>query len=1309
MAARRLAISSLLCSDDPPHSSPLSSPPPPLPSSSSAHLRSPPEPQPSHEYRLSQSPSGIHSTSNVYDVRHESSRDVVPLSLQSVHIRRHTPSPRSAEYPRTPPTTSTRGLLTSGLLDYTLHREEDRVDILRGATRPSHGYESAESSSQRQHLLAESSSRYIPSRRISDPYQQQPHSPQNLHLLARPSSSRSAQSEPALASYSYTQQLPFPPVGHSPSRSPNSAYSLPPPRHPSHSPALSSRPISASPVNRHYAQQQASPIYSSPQQPYHSPESFTHASTLAGSIPGVPHAQDNQSAPLRSIQPRIFPTSLTSHTLPDSVVSPQGNTAMPLPTIVHKTSPVLSPSSGDFGGLEALVQAATEERRRLSGEVVAGDSSRREVSPLIIKSPALGRGNAHLEVPHHRYIPRSPTTSPVNQIDLRLNVQDTRADRPFPRGERDLDGEPPMKKRRSSGEFDSRAAAEYRHSISPAASSIHLEGPASHVVETRQVVSADVLLSPDSTFRDILHNPHTVGNQATEVPGKCSVAVTDVGPTVKTEPPVMTKKFGNAHHRERENEARKEGQEKKMREGSTTKRKEEKRDKDAIRDDLSRAEGIEMGDQDPHEWLLEHYSATSPPRPKRPLSPDEDKARASGSLPSERSPQYEGSKEASEEFRAPARSLATKKPKRPRSPTRTLSPLAILEQELDGADASAPHLGRLDDSEVNLELDLAISTTPDASTAARDDPMDLDVEDELLSLVDDRPRLSYSSRPVQKAPFARPRAGSTQPGKLSVNATPARPSSASHAEFGRSSMPPPPIVGPVAAKEGTQGSLLKKDAQAEGASAANGNKKKDATKKPPAKPKQPAKPKAKPAATAPKPKAKGGKDGVTAAPSPASSTLTATTPALANKGKKGSPMPGSGHKRAASATITPTRSRSASVMPGVSAPPEAEGKGDEEKEEERADDKLYCICKTSYDEDRVMIACDRCDEWYHTHCVNMPDLEVDLVDQFICPPCVERNPHLHLRTTYKRRCLAGLKHPNPSSSDACHKPARGILSKYCSDECGLTYMQARIDAWAGDKHRLWESVKDAEKREGIVVRAVAIAAQVNGITKAEDATAAPVVRPHSDTPLLEVVKASKTRIERELARLYGQLEKIAQRRDQLKKNMDAVFWREKLLQLATARAEPLDECGWDQRLCFDDEECAEFGAGVLESYEDQGQDAKENGDAMQVDDVTNEDSDWWCRGKKKCGRHAGWQKLRAGAVESEREAMEAAILKLTGQEREIRKQIEDVGDPQARPSATAVHMSPLRPLNGKLDLDDLAPPIAKINGDMNKKGKKKKN
>jgi COMPASS component SPP1 len=69
------------------------------------------------------------------------------------------------------------------------------------------------------------------------------------------------------------------------------------------------------------------------------------------------------------------------------------------------------------------------------------------------------------------------------------------------------------------------------------------------------------------------------------------------------------------------------------------------------------------------------------------------------------------------------------------------------------------------------------------------------------------------------------------------------------------------------------------------------------------------------------------------------------------------------------------------------------------------DNKLYCVCRSKYNADRVMIACDRyadfpfmihssdisrrCDDWYHTQCVNMPDLEIELVDQFVCPVCTE--------------------------------------------------------------------------------------------------------------------------------------------------------------------------------------------------------------------------------------------------------------------------------------------------------------------------------
>lgn len=87
----------------------------------------------------------------------------------------------------------------------------------------------------------------------------------------------------------------------------------------------------------------------------------------------------------------------------------------------------------------------------------------------------------------------------------------------------------------------------------------------------------------------------------------------------------------------------------------------------------------------------------------------------------------------------------------------------------------------------------------------------------------------------------------------------------------------------------------------------------------------------------------------------------------------------------------------------------AQKDGEEEEEESAADedDRLYCVCKTKYDQERCMIACDRCvfyslsfrgsmligcgrcDEWYHMQCVDMPENVADLVDQFFCPICIE--------------------------------------------------------------------------------------------------------------------------------------------------------------------------------------------------------------------------------------------------------------------------------------------------------------------------------
>ena len=247
-------------------------------------------------------------------------------------------------------------------------------------------------------------------------------------------------------------------------------------------------------------------------------------------------------------------------------------------------------------------------------------------------------------------------------------------------------------------------------------------------------------------------------------------------------------------------------------------------------------------------------------------------------------------------------------------------------------------------------------------------------------------------------------------------------------------------------------------------------------------------------------------------------------------------------------------------------------------------------------------------------------LTVYLLTSFLCYFCtLTENPHLNLRTTYKQRCLFGLRHPDPSSPKACHKAARGAFSKYCSDECGVKYMQTRIDTWSkkgGKTEKLWESVKNAEKREGVVVCAVD-PPEPNGCVKMEVD-----VKDEADVKPLKpkIVPPSKTKVQRETERLNGLLDSIVSHREEIKRGMEVIVWRERLLQLASERAEQVGQCGWDQRLCFDDEEWANIGADVLESYEAEGIKKETDEGEMEVDSA---DEQWWCPGQKVCERHAG--------------------------------------------------------------------------------------
>jgi COMPASS component SPP1 len=272
----------------------------------------------------------------------------------------------------------------------------------------------------------------------------------------------------------------------------------------------------------------------------------------------------------------------------------------------------------------------------------------------------------------------------------------------------------------------------------------------------------------------------------------------------------------------------------------------------------------------------------------------------------------------------------------------------------------------------------------------------------------------------------------------------------------------------------------------------------------------------------------------------------------------------------------------------------------------------------------------------------------------------------------------------------------------------VQYMHMRISLWVengGNRDRLWETLKNAERREGVVVSARTVEGQFRS----------PIIA--GDQVMLAIVPPKISKADRELARLRARLETLVQKREALKAEMDIIAWREKVTELAIQHADTIEQCGWDQRLCFGEEEVAEFGASVLESYEE---------NLAQADvDGTQEEAEWWCTGKKKCDRHSGcvyhlfmewqgadnvlsWQKLRVADVEFDKETKDQALQKLTKLEREIRKRVEDILDPHAHldktkmlePSSPRVPVLSRTTLNGQLK--------HKPNGDQTKKGKKKK-
>ncbi|XP_029420761.1 nucleosome-remodeling factor subunit BPTF-like isoform X2 [Nannospalax galili] len=77
--------------------------------------------------------------------------------------------------------------------------------------------------------------------------------------------------------------------------------------------------------------------------------------------------------------------------------------------------------------------------------------------------------------------------------------------------------------------------------------------------------------------------------------------------------------------------------------------------------------------------------------------------------------------------------------------------------------------------------------------------------------------------------------------------------------------------------------------------------------------------------------------------------------------------------------------------------------------ETKKDTKLYCICKTPYDESKFYIGCDRCQNWYHGHCVGILQSEAELIDEYVCPQCQSKKNAMTVLTPLTEKDYEGLK------------------------------------------------------------------------------------------------------------------------------------------------------------------------------------------------------------------------------------------------------------------------------------------------------------
>ncbi|XP_060749312.1 nucleosome-remodeling factor subunit BPTF isoform X2 [Tachysurus vachellii] len=77
--------------------------------------------------------------------------------------------------------------------------------------------------------------------------------------------------------------------------------------------------------------------------------------------------------------------------------------------------------------------------------------------------------------------------------------------------------------------------------------------------------------------------------------------------------------------------------------------------------------------------------------------------------------------------------------------------------------------------------------------------------------------------------------------------------------------------------------------------------------------------------------------------------------------------------------------------------------------QEGSSEELYCICRTPYDESQFYIGCDRCQNWYHGRCVGILQSEAIHIDEYVCPQCQSTEEAMTVLSPLTDKDYEGLK------------------------------------------------------------------------------------------------------------------------------------------------------------------------------------------------------------------------------------------------------------------------------------------------------------